>query len=102
MILANKLLKKLPVIYQWDGENPWQEWLDNFGLSLSSGRWLSERRDAIPPFFLSHLCDLDSWLNIPLDKFLCGCAENGFVSVFGDWHVRSYRDSLHCRIESVL
>lgn len=107
MILANKLLKQLPVIYQWDDEKPWQEWIDRFGLTLSNGCWLSDRRDAIPHFFfsekvLSRSCDSADWLNIPLAKLLCGGAENGFVSICGDWHVRSHENSLHCKIESVL
>ena len=107
MILANKLLKKLPVIYKWDDENPWQEWIDRLGVTLSNGSWLSDRRDAIPHFFfsekmLSRSYDSADWLNIPLAKLLCGGAENGFVSICGDWSVRSHENSLHCKIESVV
>ena len=107
MILANKLLKQLPVIYQWDDEKPWQEWIDRFGLTMSNGCWLSDRRDAIPHFFfsekvLSRSCDTDDWLNIPLAKLLCGGAENGFVSICGDWYVRAHENTLHCKIESSL
>ena len=107
MILANKLLKQLPVIYQWDDEKPWQEWIDRFGLTMSNGCWLSDRRDAIPHFFfsekvLSRSCDTDDWLNIPLAKLLCGGAENGFVSICGDWCVRAHENTLHCKIESSL
>ena len=51
---------------------------------------------------LSRSYDSADWLNIPLAKLLCGGAENGFVSICGDWSVRSHENSLHCKIESVV
>lgn len=93
LVVASKLLEKMPVVYISDWyEDEWYEWLHRHLLTRSDGYWLYDRRDPIP---LSRR----EWINesrkpewreeISNDDFLDGLLveRNGelWLNVFGSW-----------------
>lgn len=48
---ATTLVKSLPVVrssYDWEGHDPWQEFLKDEDVSFDDGSWLSDRKDRVP------------------------------------------------------
>ncbi|AIY08774.1 hypothetical protein LK13_09330 [Paenibacillus polymyxa] len=93
LVVASKLLEKMPVVQSSDWyEDEWYEWLHRHLLTRSDGYWLYDRRDPIP---LSRR----EWINdsrkpewreeISNDDFLDGllAERNGelWLNVFGSW-----------------
>lgn len=49
LVVAAKLLEKMPVLHRRDWEeDEWTEWLERHELTRKDGRWLSDRRDPAP------------------------------------------------------
>jgi hypothetical protein len=49
LVVAARLLQKMPVVHRWDWRNDeWAEWLDRHLLTRDDGRWLADRRDPAP------------------------------------------------------
>lgn len=49
---ATTLVKSLPVSkrsYDWEGHNPWREFLEHEDVSFGDGSWLTDHKDCVPP-----------------------------------------------------
>ncbi len=55
---ATTLVKSSPVarsVYDWEGRNPWQEFLEHGDVSFEDGSWLSDHKDRVPAQAREHL-----------------------------------------------
>ena len=104
MILADKLLKNLPVLCYGDEPDRWEEWLSHHVLTRLDGRWLSDRRDAIPLFFITKnellsKCRGKKLVDINLSTLLFTTTpDKSWISIYGSWDIEDYGNTLSCKI----
>ena len=94
LVVAAKLLKKMPVMHRRDGcKDEWGEWLSRHLLTREDGGWLADRRDP-PPLERRKWIDgretKDQWLNgktsdDALDGVLLKSNGDTWLNVFGSW-----------------
>jgi hypothetical protein len=94
LVVAAKLLKKMPVMHRRDGcEDEWREWQSRHLLTREDGGWLADRRDP-PPLERRKWMDEretnDQWLNgktndDALDGLLFKRNGETWLNVFGSW-----------------
>lgn len=94
MVVAAKMLEKMPLIKKSDWNNePFVDWISRHSLIFKNGSWLSDYRDALPinrPLWLDSIED-DSWQkNIKPEDFifyLLGQQKNNtWITVRGGLH----------------
>lgn len=108
LVVASKLLQKMPVIQRGDSEEDgWIEWLHRHLLTRSDGRWLADRRDPAPLRFPKwvHESKTKEWRSeITSDDFLNAIFTefNGetWLNVYGSWNESDYDRNEHIYIST--
>lgn len=93
LVIAAKLLERMPVVRRYDEDERWEDWIHRHSLSSRDGTWLSDRRDPPPlerrGWFSEDFSKQWRW-EISLHDFLDGLlrSENNqtWLNVYGHWN----------------
>ncbi|MBL5864355.1 hypothetical protein JBO49_27530 [Serratia fonticola] len=110
LFAATTLVKTLPVArqsYEWEGLNPWQEFLQVEDVSFEDGSWLSDHKDYVPAEAREYLLGASKGSQETLlDKEALFtkvgfslCSDDLFLPLYGYW---TSPDGVHVRIHSAL
>lgn len=110
LFAATTIVKTLPVArqnYDWEGLNPWQEFLQVEDVSFEDGSWLSDHKDCVPAEALEYLLGTSKGnQETLLDKEalftkvgFSPCSDDQFLPLYGYW---TSPDGVHVRIHSAL
>lgn len=108
LIIAGRLINELPIVRITDWyDDQWDRWLSNHMLTRNDGKWLADRRDAIPLEKRDWIYnkDTENWVeNITDEDFLnllsTGNKNNRWVNVEGNWNFGEYFRNEECTIST--
>jgi len=110
MVVASKLLKKMPLATVGDWADQFDYWLEKHLLTCDNGRWLADFRDPVPlqyPGWMSEDNDVDWRFNIPEDYFYDSLLSESvegevWINIEGGWEDKKSDKNENVRIRSAL